>query len=61
MIEVEFDYNQQLTVIHTELDVVFQVVINKYLQKSLLDSNSIYFIANGKTNKSSKNCRKSNE
>ena len=48
MVEVEFDYNQQLTVIHTELDVVFQVVINKYLQKSLLDSNSIYFIANGK-------------
>ena len=47
MVEIEFDYNQQITVIQAELDELFQVVINKYLQKSLLDSKSIYFLANG--------------
>ena len=48
MIEVEFDYNQNVTVIQAKLDVPFQDIINKYLQKSLLDSNSVYFLANGK-------------
>ena len=47
MVEIEFDYNQQITVIQAELDELFQVVINKYLQKSLLDSKSIYFLTNG--------------
>ena len=48
MIEVEFDYNQNVAVIQAKLDVPFQDIINKYLQKSLLDSNSVYFLANGR-------------
>ena len=48
MVEIEFDFNQQITVIQTKLDEPFKNAINKYLQKSLLDSNSVFFIANGR-------------
>ena len=48
MVEIEFDYNQQITVIQTKLDEPFKNAINKYLQKSLLDSNNAFFIANGR-------------
>ena len=47
MVEIEFYYNQQ-TVIQTKLDEPFKNAINKYLQKSLLDSNNAFFIANGR-------------
>ena len=48
MVEIEFDFNQQITVIQTKLDEPFKNAINKYLQKSLLDSNNAFFIANGR-------------
>ena len=48
MVEVEFDYNQQILVLQAKFEDVFQDIINKYLLKSLLNPNSTYFIANGK-------------
>ena len=48
MVEIEFNYNQRITVIQAKLDEPFQNLINKYLQKSLLQPGSVYFLANGK-------------
>ena len=48
MIEVGFDCNQQITLVQTNLDEPFKNVINKFLQKTLLDSNNVFFIVNGK-------------
>ena len=47
MIQIEFDYNQQITVVQAKSNDLFQYVINSYLQKSLLNPNHVYFIANG--------------
>jgi len=48
MIEIEFNYNQLITNIQAKMDDLFQDVINKYLQKSSLESDSVNFIVNGK-------------
>ena len=48
MIEVEFNYNQQIIVIQEQLDEPFKNAINKFLQKSLLDPNNVFFFANGR-------------
>ena len=48
MIEIEFDLNQSITIIQANLKDSFQIVIDKYLQKSLLNPVNIYFLANGK-------------
>ena len=48
MIQIEFDYNQQITVIQAKLDEPFKVAIDKYLLKVLLDPNNVFFIANGR-------------
>ena len=48
MIEVEFDYNQQITIIQAKLDELFKEVVNKYLQKTSMDPAKVFFIANGK-------------
>ena len=48
MIEIVFDYNQQITNIQAKLDEPFKEAINKYLQKSLLEPNNTYFFANGR-------------
>ena len=48
MIQIEFDYNQQITVIQAKLDEPFKVAIDKYLQKVLFDPNNVFFIANGR-------------
>ncbi len=48
MIEIEFSYNQQIIVIKANLDDPFKDVINKYLQKSFLNPNNTFFIANGR-------------
>ena len=48
MVEIEFDYNQRITVIQAKLDESFQNLINKFFQKSLLQPGSVYFLANGK-------------
>ena len=47
MIKIEFNYNQQIIEIQSNTNEIFQEAINKYLQKSLLDKESIMFLANG--------------
>ena len=48
MIDIEFNYNQVIISIQANLDESFQSVINKYMQKSLLNPDSVCFLANGK-------------
>ena len=48
MIDVIFDLNQDFTVIQAKLDDPFQVVIDKFIQKTLIDPNSVYFMVNAK-------------
>ena len=44
MIEIEFDYQQQVTVIQAKADDLFQDVINKYLQKTLMNPNDVFLL-----------------
>ena len=48
MVEIEFIYNQQTTTIQAKPDEPLKDVINKFLQKSLLKENNVFFISNGK-------------
>ena len=48
MVEIEFNYNQQITTIQSKTDEPLKEVINKFLQKTLLKQNNVFFIANGK-------------
>ena len=48
MVDIEFNYNQVKTLIQARLDESFQDVINRFIQKSLLDPNSVYFFAKAK-------------
>ena len=47
MIKIEFNYNQLIVEIQSNINDIFQEAINKYLQKSLLDQKSIVFFTNG--------------
>ena len=47
MIQIEFNYKQQFTKIQAQLNDKFQNVINSFIQKSLLNPDSIYYLANG--------------
>ena len=47
MVEIEFNYNQKITAIQANLGDIFITAINKFLQKSSLELNSVYFLANG--------------
>ena len=51
MVEIEFDLNQESIVVQANLTDIFQVAIDSYTKKSLLDPNSIYFLANGMEDK----------
>ena len=48
MVDIDFDLNQSHTVVQANLTDLFQDVINKYFQKTLLEPESVAFIANGK-------------
>ena len=48
MVEIEFNFNQAITNIQAKLDDPFRDVIDKFLQKSLLQPGSVNFLANGK-------------
>ena len=48
MVEIEFDFNQAITNIQAKLDDPFKDVINKFMQKSLLEPGSVNFLVNGK-------------
>ena len=48
MVEIEFNYNQMITIIQAKLDDSFQDAINKFMQKSLLQPGLVNFLVNGK-------------
>ena len=48
MVEVEFNYQQNKIIIQANLEDFLESIINKYVNKSKLDINKIYFISNGK-------------
>ena len=48
MVEIEFNFNQAITNIQAKLEDPFKDVINKFMQKSLLQPGSVNFLANGK-------------
>ena len=47
MIQIEFNYNQQITIIQAQQNEQFKNVINSYSQKTLLNPDSLYFLVNG--------------
>ena len=48
MVEVEFNYQQNIIKIQANINDRFQLIIEKYLNKINLDINNIYFLSNGK-------------
>ena len=48
MIQIEFDYNQIITVIQANLTDTFDNILNKYIQKVQIKPDSVNFLANGK-------------
>ena len=49
MVIIDFELNQEQTLIEAELNEKFQDVINRYIQKTLQNPSSLFYIANGKT------------
>ena len=47
MIQIEFQLNQQKIIIQAKSDETFQSVIDRYIQKTQIQLNSVYFISNG--------------
>ena len=47
MVELIFSYNQVQTIIQANLNDSFNSIIQKYVNKSKLDINNIYFVSNG--------------
>ena len=47
MVEIIFNYNQVDTIIQANLNDSFDKIIQKFINKSQLDINSIYFVSNG--------------
>ena len=47
MVEVEFNYNQNKINIQGNMNDKFEEIIQKYINKTNLDINNIYFISNG--------------
>ena len=48
MVEVEFYHNRDKIKIKANMDDSFELIINKYINKTNLDINNIYFLYNGK-------------
>ena len=48
MVEVVFDYKQIKTVIQANLNDLFNIIVNKFINKTHLNLNEIYFLSNGK-------------
>ena len=48
MVEIIFSYNQVQTLIQANLNDSFNSIIQKYVNKTQLDINNIYFISDGK-------------
>ena len=47
LVGVEFNYNQNIIIVWANFEDLFKKIIDKYLIKSNLDINEIYFLANG--------------
>lgn len=47
MIQIEFQLDQQIIIIQAKSDETFQAVIDRYIQKTQIQLNSVYFISNG--------------
>ena len=47
MVELIFNYNQVQTLILANLNDAFNTIIQKYVNKTQLDINNIYFVSNG--------------
>ena len=47
MLDIEFNLNQSIIIIQANLEESFHDVINKYLQKTLLNPESVCFFVNG--------------
>ena len=47
MVEVEFIYNQNKINIQSNMNNILEEIIQKYINKTNLDINNIYFISNG--------------
>ena len=47
MVEIIFSYNQVQTIIQANLNDSFNTIIQKYINKSQLDINNIYFVSDG--------------
>ena len=48
MVQIEFDYKEEKTIIEANKSDKFQDIINKFIQKFSLDPTSLYFIVNDK-------------
>ncbi len=48
MVEIEFNYNQRIISIHSELDEPFKTAINKYKQKTSFKEVQLFFMHNEK-------------
>ena len=47
MVEIIFNYNQVNTIIQCNLEDSYNSVIEKFMNKTQLDINNIYFVSNG--------------
>ena len=49
MIKIEFDFNSEITIIQVDLNESFKDIVDKYLQKTKIKSETVYFSANADT------------
>ncbi len=48
MVEVEFNYQQMITIIQANFTDSFNSIINKFIVKTQLDINNLHFLSKGK-------------
>ena len=48
MIEIEFNYQHNITIIKVNINEPFEEIVNKFINKTNLDINKIFFLCNGK-------------
>ena len=48
MIEIEFNYQHNITIIKANIDVPFEEIVKKFINKTNLDIDKIFFLCNGK-------------
>ena len=47
MVEIEFNYKQDITIIQANLDASFELIIEQFIKKTNLERKNVYFLANG--------------